>query len=158
MTIVYFSLGTNLGNKTQNIQTAIQYIEKRIGHITSRSALYQYKPWGFESPHNFVNAAVCVETTLSPIETLSATQKIERCMGRLKKSVNGKYSDRLIDIDLLLYGNIVLNEKSLIIPHPLITERLFVLEPLCEIAPIVIHPILQRTIKELLISLRQSLH
>jgi 2-amino-4-hydroxy-6-hydroxymethyldihydropteridine diphosphokinase len=137
---LYLSLGTNLGDKEQNLRRAAEEIEKQIGKITSLSAFYVTAPWGFESGNSFLNAAACVETTLSPIEVLKKTQEIERTLGRAHKSVDGIYSDRLIDIDLLLYDDLTLHVTTpwgdtLILPHPLMTEREFVMKPLAEIAP-----------------------
>lgn len=150
--IVYLSLGSNLGDKEQNLHRAVQKIEERIGKVISLSALYATAPWGFQSAHSFLNTAVGVRTSLSPQQILNETQQIEKELGRARKSVNGCYSDRLIDIDLLLYGDWTLNEENLVIPHPLMTERRFVMEPLAEIAPDVVHPVLRKTIKELLLS------
>lgn len=146
---VYLSLGTNLGNKEQNLRVAVQKIEKRIGEVISLSAFYATAPWGFSSENTFLNAALCCETSLSPLEVLELTQEIEREMGRAHKSVGGVYSDRLIDIDLLLYGDLVLDIPQLKLPHPLMQERDFVMKPLAEIAPDVLHPVLRKTIKEL---------
>lgn len=147
---VYFSLGTNLGNKEQNLRLAVQYIEKRIGKVISLSAFYATAPWGFSSEHTFLNAAACVETLLPPLSVLHLTQEIEREIGRTHKSVGGVYSDRVIDIDLLLYGDRVLDTPELKLPHPLMHERRFVMEPLAEIAPDLVHPILKKKMRELL--------
>lgn len=146
---VYLGLGTNLGDKEQNLHTAVQKIEKRIGNLVSLSAFYATAPWGFRSEHDFLNAVVCVETSLTPYEVLETTQEIEREMGRRAKSVGGLYKDRVIDIDLLLYGDVVMNDERLVLPHPLMTERCFVMDPLVEIAPDLVHPVLGKAMKEL---------
>lgn len=130
---VYFGLGSNLGDKAQNIAKAIEMMKEQIGTLVSQSALYTSEPWGFESENDFVNIAACFETDLSPQEVLSRTQAIERAMGRKHKSINKVYSDRIIDIDILLYGNETINEPNLTIPHPLMHEREFVMKPLSEI-------------------------
>ena len=150
--MVYLGLGTNLGDKEQNLRMSIKKIEERIGNVVSLSAFYATAPWGFSSENSLLNAAVCVETTLLPLQVLEETQRIERELGRTEKSVNGLYADRLIDIDLLLYDDRVMDAEGLILPHPLMTERRFVMEPLSEIAPDVVHPVLHKTMKELFIS------
>ena len=150
--MVYLGLGTNLGGKEQNLRMSVKKIEERIGNVVSLSAFYATAPWGFSSENSFLNAAVCVETTLLPLQVLEETQRIERELGRTEKSVNGLYADRLIDIDLLLYDDRVMDAEGLILPHPLMTERRFVMEPLSEIAPDVVHPVLHKTMKELFIS------
>lgn len=149
MATVYLGLGTNLGDKEANLRTAIYKLQERIGKQVSLSSFYETAPWGFESDHSFLNAAIGLETILSPIEILHITQEIEKELGRTKKSVNGSYSDRLIDIDILLYDNLVLQTPELTIPHPLMTERDFVMNPLIEIAGNVIHPTRQKTLSEL---------
>lgn len=149
MATVYLGLGTNLGNKEANLRTAIYKLQERIGKQVSLSSFYETAPWGFESDHSFLNAAIGLETSLSPIEILHITQEIEKELGRTKKSVNGSYSDRLIDIDILLYDTLVLQTPELTIPHPLMTERDFVMKPLVEIAGNVIHPTRQKTLSEL---------
>lgn len=149
MATVYLGLGTNLGNKEANLRTAIYKLKERIGKQVSLSSFYETAPWGFESDHSFLNAAIGLETSLSPIEILHITQEIEKELGRTQKSVNGSYSDRLIDIDILLYDTLVLQTPELTIPHPLMTERDFVMKPLIEIAGNVIHPTRQKTLSEL---------
>ena len=128
--MVYLGLGTNLGDKEQNLRMSIKKIEERIGNVVSLSAFYATAPWGFSSENSFLNAAVCVETTLLPLQVLEETQRIERELGRTEKSVNGLYADRLIDIVLLLYDDRVMDAEGLILPHPLMNERRFVMEPL----------------------------
>lgn len=130
---VYLGLGTNLGNREENILQAYGHIENKVGSIVRRSSLFHSEPWGFESENAFVNTAVCVETALSPMEVLSATQEIERQMGRTQKSVGGVYHDRIIDIDILLYDDLHMQSEELTLPHPHIGERPFVYEPLNEI-------------------------
>ena len=154
MAKVYLGLGTNLGDKEQNLRDAVQKIEEQVGKVLSLSAFYVTAPWGFSSDNSFLNAAACVETKLSPLEVLQETQMIEKELGRTRKSVNRMYSDRLIDIDLLLYEDLVLSVISasgveLTLPHPLMTERDFVMKQLAEIAPGLVHPVLGKTIKEL---------
>lgn len=141
MNIVYLSLGTNLGDKEKNLKDALSHIQRRIGTIKAESAFIETQPWGFESDNNFLNAAVKVETTLEPMTLLDECQLIEKTMGRAKKSVNGVYKDRIIDIDILMYykdgdisgDGIHLNTPRLTIPHPLMNERDFVLIPLKQI-------------------------
>ncbi len=140
MTSVYLSLGTNLGDKQKNIAEAIDSIKELIGDVVRQSALYATKPWGFASDNDFVNAAVCVETELTPRELLATTQHIERSLGRTEKSKDGIYHDRIIDIDILLYGNEQVDEPDLRIPHPLMRERDFVMTPLGEIMNIATLP------------------
>ena len=155
MSKIYLGLGTNLGDKEQNLRIAVQKIEEQIGKMISLSAFYVTAPWGFASNHSFLNAALCVDTELSPLEVLQKTQGIECDLGRIHKSVNGIYSDRVIDIDLLLYDDLVLSVKSpsgaeLNLPHPLMEKRDFVMRPLAEIAPDLIHPVLGKTMKKIL--------
>ena len=130
---VYFSLGSNLGNKKQNLSTAIKLMEEQIGVLVRQSAFLATEPWGFQSDNSFVNAAICMETELEPFEVLERTQKIEREMGRTIKSTNGEYHDRIIDIDILLYDDLHINTPQLTIPHPLMEQRDFVMIPLREI-------------------------
>ena len=126
-------MGTNLGDKRKNIAEAIKNIGELVGDVVRQSALYETEPWGFRSDNRFVNAAVCVDTQLSPRRLLEVTQRIEREMGRTLKSDGGEYHDRIIDIDILLYGDLHIDEPDLKIPHPLMHERDFVMTPLNEI-------------------------
>jgi 2-amino-4-hydroxy-6-hydroxymethyldihydropteridine diphosphokinase len=135
MATLYLSLGTNLGDRRSNLETALTHIAREVGTVMAVSDVIETEPWGFESSNSFLNMAVKVETTLQPLEALHATQKIERQMGRSEKSVNREYKDRLIDIDLLLYDDIVMNTTELTIPHPLMYQREFVMKPLLQIAP-----------------------
>lgn len=145
----YLGLGTNLGDKEANLHAAVKQINEKIGKVTSLSSFYVTAPWGFSSENSFLNAACCVDTELTPLQLLEETQAIECSLGRLKKSVNHRYADRLIDIDLLLYEDLILDTPQLQLPHPLMTERRFVMDPLAEIAPDVVHPFLKKKLKEL---------
>lgn len=130
---VFFSLGSNLGDRKKTIKSAIERLNSEIGPVAGQSTLYETEPWGFKSSHGFLNAAVCCDTDLSPHEILDITQKIEITLGRKHKSVNGCYHDRPIDIDILLYDNIEMSDETLTIPHPHMYERDFVILPLKEI-------------------------
>ena len=129
---VFFSLGSNLGDKERNISEAIRKIAELVGTVERQSTLYVTEPWGFESENMFVNAAICCSTCLSPRQVLEATKSIEREMGRKKKSIDGEYHDRIIDIDILTYDDVEIDEPDLKIPHPLMHERDFVMKPLGE--------------------------
>lgn len=156
MAKVFLGLGTNLGDKRRNLLTAVTNIEKKIGKITSLSSLYETEPWGFKSENRFLNAALCVETSLEPFTILHIIKEIETKMGRTRKAEDKTYSDRLIDIDILLYDNMVMETEELTIPHPLMAERDFVMRPLAEIAGETVHPVLRKELGELFHSLHQS--
>lgn len=130
---VYLGLGSNLGDCRKNLERAIRLIGDRVGQVTRQSSFIETEPWGFESPNKFMNAVILCETTRSPREVLLLTQQIERDMGRMKKSVSGGYADRAIDIDILLYDDVTIEEPDLKIPHPLMHQRDFVMRPLNEI-------------------------
>ena len=152
MAIVYLNLGTNIGNKRRNMITAAALLAERVGDILALSGFYETEPWGFASENLFLNAAVKLKTSFSPSELLLATQQIEKELGRTEKS-NGAYHDRIIDIDILLYDDEIRQTAELTLPHPLMHERKFVMDPLSEIAPFVVHPIL----KERIIDLKERL-
>ena len=149
MAIAYLALGTNIGNKRRNMITAAALLAERVGDVLALSGFYETEPWGVQSENTFLNAALQLDTSLSPLELLKATQEIEIEMGRTQKS-NGAYHDRIIDIDILLYEDLVLQTPELTLPHPLMHERLFVMEPLAEIAPNVIHPVFKKPVISLL--------
>lgn len=143
---IYLALGSNLGNKEDNILNAIELLEKRVGKLIAHSSFYCTTPVGFHSNNLFVNSACLLETKLIPVTVLEETKLIEQELGRTSKSDNHHYQDRIIDIDILFYDNVVLNTSNLTLPHPLMHKRLFVLEPMNEIACNYIHPILQQSI------------
>lgn len=130
---IYLGLGSNLGNRKENLAYAIRFIGERVGKVLRVSSFIETEPWGFESENTFVNAVILCETDLTPRQLLGATQKIEREMGRQKKSTDGGYSDRCIDIDILIYDDLRVDEPDLQIPHPLMLKRDFVMIPLREI-------------------------
>ena len=146
MSKVYLSIGSNKGNRSVLINKAIDEIEKKVGKIISRSTIYQSKSWGFDS-NDFYNLCLLIDTDIMPKSLLINLKKIEKSMGR--EDVDGSYSDRLIDIDILFYDNITTDLEDLKIPHPKIEIRKFVLVPMLEIANDYVHPILNKTIKEL---------
>ncbi|RHR37705.1 2-amino-4-hydroxy-6-hydroxymethyldihydropteridine diphosphokinase [Parabacteroides sp. AF18-52] len=149
MAIAYLALGTNIGNKRRNMITAAALLAERVGDVLALSGFYETEPWGFQSENTFLNAALQLETSLSPLELLKATQQIEVQMGRTQKS-NGTYHDRIIDIDILLYDDLILQTPELTLPHPLMQDRRFVMEPLLEIAPNMVHPVFKKTVVSLM--------
>ncbi len=130
------SLGSNIGDKQQNIERAIALIDEKIGSVVKKSSFYTTEPVGFTSDNNFINAAIEVKTNLPIYRILKITQKIERLMGRTQKSSKGVYHDRIIDIDILMYGNKKIHSSRLTVPHPRMYERDFVMQPLREITNI----------------------
>ena len=145
---LYLLLGGNLGNKQQVFAEARTRLEKHVGPISVHSAIYETEPWGFESEDLFWNQALELKTTLSPEEVLKQTQLIELELGRIRKEK--QYDSRIIDIDILFFGDQIIKTANLTVPHPRIQERKFALVPLCEIAADFIHPLFQKSIRELL--------
>ena len=135
---VYLGLGSNLGDREDIIRKAISLIGERVGLVIRQSSLIETEPWGFESDNKFLNGVILCETTLTPRQVLRATQKIERELGKLRKHSTRRtplsiYHDRPIDIDILLYDDLTIDEPDLKIPHPLMQQRDFVMIPLNEI-------------------------
>ena len=131
----YLGLGTNLGDRRDNLLRAVEHINEQAGHVLACSSFIETEPWGFSSDNAFLNAVIEIDTSLTPHDLLNATQEIERAMGRTHKSLDGMYTDRIIDIDILLYEDLKISDTELTIPHPLIWQRSFVYGPLLEIAP-----------------------
>lgn len=130
---VYLSLGTNLGDLVQNLRQAVELLGEKVGRVERESSVYYSAPWGFESENRFANIVVRLWTEMEPLQVLHETQEIERLMGRTHKSAGGVYTDRIIDIDILLFGNLQMDTPELTIPHPLMHLRDFVQVPLAEI-------------------------
>ena len=145
MTIL--SIGTNIGDRQANIANAITALGQ-IGKVVTVSPIYTSEPWGFESENGFYNIALILETSLSPLDLLYATQQIERDLGRTAKTTTS-YTDRIIDIDIIDYNNQTIDTQALTLPHKLMHKRNFVLYPLADIAPDWQHPILKLTATEL---------
>ena len=135
MATLYLSLGTNLGDRPNNLKSAVELIALQVGTVKAQSDVIETDPWGFESANRFLNMVIKVETDLQPLEALHVTQEIERRLGRREKSMNGQYHDRLIDIDLLIYDDTTMSTPELTLPHPRMYQRDFVMKPLLQIAP-----------------------
>ena len=134
--ITYLGLGSNLGSdKSHNLRQAIHLINEQAGHVLACSSFIESIPWRFVSDNTFLNAVITIDTPHTPHKLLDIIQSIEREMGRTHKTINQDYTDRIIDIDILLYGHEVIRDADLTIPHPLIMQREFVYRPLFEIAP-----------------------
>lgn len=147
--IIYLGIGSNLGDRSRHLSAAVTEIERRVGRIIAVSEVMETEPVGFESDHPFLNQVISVASNLCVRDLLLSTQEIERQLGREHKSINGGYSDRTCDIDILLYDDLCVCEPDLIIPHPRMLERDFVMRPLCEIAPDLVIPGMTQTVKDL---------
>lgn len=154
MHLVFLSLGSNLGRRKTNMRKAVGLLESLPGSILELSSMYETEPWGCDNPVNFYNQAVKLSTTLSPVALLDQLHQIEKECGRVS-SVQ-RFVPRKMDLDILLYDQLIIMAENLMIPHPLMSERKFVLVPLDEIAPEVIHPVLNKTIHQLLSACRDS--
>jgi len=146
---LYILLGGNLGDKQKVFSEARERLSLQVGTITNQSAIYETEPWGFESDDIFWNQVHEISTSLSPEEVLLQTQQIEHELGRIRKA--NQYDSRIIDIDILFYGDQIIKTENLVVPHPRIQERKFALVPLSEIAPELIHPIFLKSIKQILV-------
>ncbi len=147
MNKVYLLLGSNLGNRQENLETAQQQISRQVGPIVTRSSVYETAPWGNENQGMFYNQVITVNTSLNPHELLSATLAIENVLGRIRIE---KFGARNIDIDLLFYNNAVIQTADLTVPHPSLHLRRFTLVPLNELDPGFIHPGLHKSVQQLL--------
>jgi len=148
---VFVGIGTNLGNRHKNIEDTFKNLQFYSLKIIKKSPVYETKPYGLKEQPNFLNCVVEIEVEVSPEELLKKFLKIEKEMGRERKI---PWGPRIIDLDILFYGNLVINEVNLKIPHPDIKNRFFVLKPLSDIAPRLVHPIFKKTIKQMLKDLK----
>ncbi len=144
--IVYLALGTNLGNRLLNLNTAISSLTPQM-KVKKKSPVYETPPWGFADQPAFLNQVVRVETYEGPERLLKHLKRLETALGRVPNFQNGP---RLIDIDILFYDDLVLDTAPLVIPHPRLHERAFVLVPLADIAPDLVHPVLHKSVREML--------
>jgi 2-amino-4-hydroxy-6-hydroxymethyldihydropteridine diphosphokinase len=150
--IAHINIGSNLGNRTLNIQRAVAMIANEIGTVTATSSAVDSEPWGFDSPNRFINVGVNVDTQLSPAEILSRLKAIERDIAPNSphRDASGAYADRCIDLDLIAIDSLIVDTPSLQLPHPQMHLRSFVLQPLAEIWPTWQHPTLHATAAEIL--------
>jgi 2-amino-4-hydroxy-6-hydroxymethyldihydropteridine diphosphokinase len=148
--LVYIGLGTNLGNLEKNLDEAIKLIVSELNASKLvRSSILETEPWGFESENNFLNMCVGIRTPFHVDACMERLKQIEKKLGRTEKTQD-KYVSRIIDLDILFFNADIIEQHDLVVPHPLLHERLFVLQPLSEIAADFIHPVLEKSIKELL--------
>lgn len=143
--IIFLGLGSNVGDKKQNLEKTISKLRERISDIKV-SKFYETEPWGYTEQDKFLNAAICGKTSLSPSELLEFIKLVENKIGRIKRF---KWGPREIDIDMLFYDDLVYKDKSITIPHPFLQEREFVLKPLVDLAPNFVHPVFKETVGQL---------
>lgn len=148
MNIVFLSLGSNLGNRDQNLNRALQLLGEGMCTVTRASAQYETEPWQMDGGNNFLNQVIGIQTILQPLTLLKFIDVTEATIGRLRTGIG--YQSRHIDIDILLFNDEVIQTPLLTVPHPHLAVRRFVLEPFCEIAPYAVHPVLKKTVKQLL--------
>lgn len=150
----YLLLGTNLGDRVENLKTAIKLIADEVGSIFATSGVYETAAWGKTDQPSFLNQAIGLKTHLSPLVLLSALLGIEQQMGRVRLE---RWGERLIDIDIIFYADLIFSSNELYLPHPEMHRRRFVLEPLNEIAKDFIHPVLKEKVSSILFNLTDKL-
>lgn len=147
MNEVYLQLGSNIGDRLDNLDQSIKIITERIGNVLEKSSVYESTPWGVENQRNFLNQVIFVKSNFDPYTILDLVLQIEKDMGRIRIE---KWGERIIDIDILFIDDLIIESENLCIPHEFIAKRKFVLQPMCEIARAFIHPKLKKTISQLL--------
>lgn len=150
---IYLSLGSNLGDRVNHLEVALEHIADQVGKLLTISGIYESEAWGYSSDHSFCNCCVSVRTALEPLQVLDSILVIERGMGRERTppgEAGDGYADRVIDIDLLLFGERLYDHPRLVLPHPALADRRFVLIPLKEIAPRLTHPLLKLSVSRML--------
>ena len=143
--VVYLALGTNLGDRLSNLKQAIAALTPQL-EVKAKSQVYETPPWGFEDQPKFLNQVIKARTYLDPEPLLKHLKRLEVALGRKESFLNGP---RLIDIDILFYDDLVMQTPLLVIPHPRLHERGFVLLPLMDIAPGLVHPVYQKSVREM---------
>jgi len=147
MNNVYLQLGTNMGDRFENLCQSISLISQKIGVVIKKSKVYESAPWGVENQNCYLNQVICVKSKFNAFDTLQQALEIEKNMGRIRIE---KWGERIIDIDILFYDDKIIESDNLCIPHEFIHKRNFVLMPMCELEPNFVHPKLKKTISELL--------
>ena len=152
---VFLNIGSNLGNRRMNLSRAVAAIEKEFGYF-ELSHTIESEPWGYESDHPFLNVGMMIISDLQPIEILHELQRIESQLNPTPhRNSDGDYADRVIDIDIIAIDNMIINTPELQVPHPQMAQRRFVLEPMAELAPFWMHPLLGKAPAELLAELAE---
>ena len=146
MSVAYILLGTNMGDREINLALSIQKINTYCGNVEESSSLYETAPWGYLEQDSFLNQVIVLQTSLSPKDLMLKLLEIEKEVGRIREF---KFGPRIIDLDILLMDNLIVNEDIVTIPHPELHNRLFTLIPLAEVAASLIHPVLNKTVKDL---------
>jgi 2-amino-4-hydroxy-6-hydroxymethyldihydropteridine diphosphokinase len=145
---IFLSLGSNLGDRRENLRKACTMLQRQTGRVFTASSLYETEPWGFVHENYFYNQVLGINSRHDVLVLLASIREIEKSLGRSEKTE--RYAARIIDIDILFYDSMIMNTKDLQLPHPLIQQRRFVLVPLVEIAPLYIHPVLKMPLREVL--------
>lgn len=148
METAFLGLGSNLGDREENLRKAVRMISGEKVKVLAASHVYVTEPWGFRAETDFLNMVLKAETAISPGELLARMLEVEKELGR--ERTGEQYSSRMIDIDILLFGGLIINSDEIVIPHPRLHQRRFVLVPLCEIAPNAVHPVFKKSLADLL--------